>query len=318
MSIYTLQPLDFGGLKTVSLHGRGGKVTPEMFATPHTPGAPLSTFLNTLPRILAADTLREIAKKLQEAKQKNRSIIWGIGGHVIKVGLAPILLDLADKGYAHGFAMNGSATIHDYEIAVAGHSSEDVEAVLPDGSFGSAEETGRDLNDAINEANPTEGMGEAICRKITEKADPNYANSSLLHGAYSRKLPVTVHVAIGTDTPHTHPGANGASIGKTSHHDFRLLCEMVRGLDEGGVYLNVGSAVVMPEVFLKAVSVVRNLGHSLRNFTTVNFDFLQHYRPTVNVVKRPHANAGGRGYALTGHHEIMIPLLAAILVEGNE
>ena len=318
MSIYSIQPMDFHGLKTVSLHGRGGKVTPEMFGKPHTAGAPLSTFLDNLPKILAADTLREVAGKLREAKTKNRSILWGIGGHVIKVGLAPILLDLADRGYAHGFSMNGSATIHDYEIAVAGHSSEDVEAVLPDGSFGSAEETGRDLNAAIASA-PADniGMGEAICRCITEKADPRLAPASLLYGAYARKIPVTVHVAIGTDTPHTHPGADGAAIGAASHRDFRLLCEMVRGLDEGGVYLNVGSAVVMPEVFLKAVSVVRNLGHSLRNFTTVNFDFLQHYRPSVNVVKRPHANAGGKGYALTGHHEIMIPLLAAILVEAD-
>jgi hypothetical protein len=213
--------------------------------------------------------------------------------------------------------MNGSATIHDYEIAVAGHSSEDVEAVLPDGSFGSAEETGRDLNDAINNAAGTEGMGESICRKISAIANPEFAASSLLYGAYQRRIPVTVHVAVGTDTPHTHPGADGAAIGKTSHHDFRLLCQMIRGLHDGGVYLNIGSAVVMPEVFLKAVSVVRNLGYPLANFTTVNFDFLQHYRPTVNVVKRPHANAGGRGYALTGHHEIMIPLLAAILAEGD-
>jgi len=309
--------MDFSGLKTVSLHGRGGKVTPEMFGKPHSAGAPLSSFLDSLPKILAADTLREVAAKILNAKSSKRSILWGIGGHVIKVGLAPILLDLADRGFAHGFSMNGSATIHDYEIAVAGHSSEDVEAVLPDGSFGSAEETGRDLNNAINGAAADIGMGEAVCRKITELADPRFASASLLHGAYSRKIPVTVHVAIGTDTPHTHPGADGAAIGRTSHHDFRLLCEMIRGLDEGGVYLNVGSAVVMPEVFLKAVSVVRNLGYPLRNFTTVNFDFLQHYRPSVNVVKRPHANAGGRGYALTGHHEIMIPLLAAILVEGD-
>lgn len=318
MSIYTLQPMDFSGLKTVSLHGRGGKVTPEMFGRPHTPGSPLSAFLDNLPRILAAESLREVAVRILEAKAKNRSILWGIGGHVIKVGLAPILLDLADKGFAHGFSMNGSAAIHDYEIAVAGHSSEDVEAVLPDGSFGSAEETGRDLNDAVNAARDSEGMGESICRKITEKADPRYAPASLLHGAYARKLPVTIHVAVGTDTTHTHPGANGAAIGRASHHDFRLLCEMIRGLDEGGVYLNIGSAVVMPEVFLKAVSVVRNLGYPLRNFTTVNFDFFQHYRPGVNVVKRPHANAGGRGYALTGHHEIMIPLLAAILTEAGQ
>lgn len=317
MSIYSIGPMDFSGLKTVSLHGRGGKVTPVMFGKPHAAGAPLSTFLDSLPRILAADTLREVADRILEAKSRGRSILWGIGGHVIKVGLAPILLDLADKGYAHGFSMNGSATIHDYEIAVAGHSSEDVEAVLPDGSFGSAEETGRDLNDAIHSAAADEGMGEALCRKIAALADPRYAPASLLCGAYARRIPVTVHVAVGTDTPHTHPGADGAAIGRTSHHDFRLLCEMIRGLDDGGVYLNVGSAVVMPEVFLKAVSVVRNLGYPLRNFTTVNFDFLQHYRPSVNVVKRPHANAGGKGYALTGHHEIMIPLLAAILVERD-
>jgi len=319
MSIYSIQPMDFDGLKTVSLHGRGGKVTTEMFARPHTAGAPLSSFLDSLPRILAADTLRDVAARLREARQKQRAILWGIGGHVIKVGLAPVLLDLADRGYAHGFSMNGSATIHDYEIAVAGHSSEDVEAVLPDGSFGSAEETGRDINAAIAAAAAEGiGMGEGISRCIHEKADPRYAGASLLCGAYARRIPVTVHVAIGTDTPHTHPGAEGAAIGSASHRDFRLLCEMVRGLDGGGVYLNVGSAVVMPEVFLKAVSVVRNLGHSLRDFTTVNFDFLQHYRPTVNVVKRPHANAGGRGYALTGHHEIMIPLLAALLVEAGD
>lgn len=319
MSIYSIKPMEFDGLKTVSLHGRGGKVTTEMFARPHRAGAPLSAFLDSLPRILAADTLRDVAGRLREARAKRRAILWGIGGHVIKVGLAPVLLDLADRGYAHGFSMNGSATIHDYEIAVAGHSSEDVEAVLPDGSFGSAEETGRDINEAIAAAAEEGiGMGEGISRCIHEKADARYAGASLLCGAYGRRIPVTVHVAIGTDTPHTHPGADGGAIGAASHRDFRLLCEMVRGLDGGGVYLNVGSAVVMPEVFLKAVSVVRNLGHPLRDFTTVNFDFLQHYRPTVNVVKRPHANAGGRGYALTGHHEIMIPLLAALLVEAGD
>lgn len=318
MSIYNIKPMDFANLRTVSLHGRGGKVTPDLFAKPVPAGASINSFIDSLPKILAADTLRAVAEKLHAAKSKKRAILWGIGGHVIKVGLAPVLLDLADRGYLTGLSMNGSASIHDYEIAVAGHSSEDVEAVLPDGSFGSAEETGRDLNEAIRGALAADtGMGEAVCARITEKADPRFAPASLLCGAYARKIPVTVHVAIGTDTPHTHPAVDGASIGAASHRDFRLLCEMVRGLDDGGVYVNVGSAVVMPEVFLKAVSVVRNLGHSLRNFTTVNFDFIQHYRPSVNVVKRPHANAGGQGYALTGHHEIMIPLLAAMLVDKD-
>lgn len=303
-------------MRTVSLHGRGGKVTPEMFARPVAPGGTMAEFFARLPKILAAETLLEVAARMREARKKGKPVLWGIGGHVIKTGLAPVLLDLADRGYAHGFSMNGSATIHDYEIAVAGHSSEDVEAVLPDGSFGSAEETGRDLNEAIAAA-PADGigMGEAVSRCIHEKADPRFAPASLLYGLYERRIPVTVHVAVGTDTPHTHPGANGAAIGAGSHLDFRLLCEMVRGLDGGGIYLNVGSAVVMPEVFLKALSVVRNLGNPVREFTTVNFDFLQHYRPTVNVVKRPHANAGGKGFALTGHHEILIPLLAALLAE---
>ncbi|MBM3783120.1 MAG: hypothetical protein FJW30_02110 [Acidobacteria bacterium] len=317
MSIYSLKPLDFQALRTVPLHGRGGKVTPELFAKPVAKGGGLSEFFDRLPRILAADTLRAVAARILEARRKQRAILWGIGGHVIKVGLAPVLLDLADRGFLTGLAMNGSASIHDYEIAVAGHSSEDVEAVLPDGSFGSAEETGHDLNRAIRDAAGTLGMGEAVCRCISEKANPEYAGASLLYGAYQRKLPVTIHVAVGTDTPHTHPLADGAAIGEATYRDFRLFSSMVRGLDDGGVYINLGSAVIMPEVFLKAVSVVRNLGYPLRNFSTVNFDFLQHYRPSVNVVKRPHANAGGQGYALTGHHEIMIPLLAAMLVEQD-
>jgi hypothetical protein len=275
-------------------------------------------WLDRLPKILAADTLRSVAAKMREAKRLGKPILWGMGGHVIKVGLAPVLLDLADRGYAHGFSMNGSAAIHDYEIAVAGYTSEDVEAVLPDGSFGSAEETGREMNEAVRRAYADGiGMGEAICRCVSDQADGRFVGASLLAGAYARRIPVTVHVAIGTDTPHTHPRADGASIGAASHYDFRLLCEMVRGLDGGGMYINAGSAVVMPEVFLKAVSVVRNLGYPLRDFTTANFDFLQHYRPTVNVVKRPHANAGGQGFALTGHHEILIPLLAAVLVESD-
>jgi hypothetical protein len=241
-----------------------------------------------------------------------------MGGHVIKCGLAPVLLDLMRRGYATGFALNGSAAIHDFEIALAGVTSEDVEAALPDGRFGAAEETGREMNRAVTGGvSEGLGMGEALGRWLELCASPPYAASSLLLGAYRNATPVTVHVAIGTDTPHAHPAADGAAIGAATHLDFRLLCSSIAELNGGGVYLNVGSAVVLPEVFLKAVSAVRNLGHPLAEFTTVNFDFLQHYRPRVNVVERPHAASGGHGYAITGHHELMIPLLAATLIERD-
>ena len=214
--------------------------------------------------------------------------------------------------------MNGAASIHDFEIAIAGQTSEDVEAVLPDGRFGAAEETGREMNTAIVEgARDGLGMGEALGRRLQKIAKPEFAPHSIVAAAYQANVPLTVHVAMGTDTPHTHPAADGAAIGAATHQDFRLLCSLVRGLDQGGVYLNVGSAVVLPEVFLKAVSVVRNLQHPLAGFTTVNFDFLQHYRPRVNVVERPHAASSGKGYAITGHHELMIPLLAAALIEKH-
>jgi hypothetical protein len=241
-----------------------------------------------------------------------------MGGHVVKCGLADVLLDLMRREWVTGFVMNGAASIHDFEIAIAGQTSEDVEAVLPDGRFGAAEETGREMNLAIVEGDREGlGMGEALGKRLESLAKPEYAPHSLLCGAYKASMPVTVHVAVGTDTPHTHPQADGAAIGAATHRDFRLLCSLVRGLDRGGVYLNVGSAVVLPEVFLKAVSVVRNLGHPLAEFTTVNFDFLQHYRPMVNVVQRPHAKSGGRGFAITGHHELMVPLLAATLIESE-
>jgi hypothetical protein len=243
-------------------------------------------------------------------------VIWGMGGHVIKCGLAPVLIDLMRRGYATAFAMNGAAAVHDFEIAMAGATSEDVEAVLPDGRFGAAEETGRELNQAIVEGDSQDvGIGEALGRRLETLADPAHGAHSLLLAAWRRSVPVTVHVAIGCDTPHTHPEADGAAIGRATHLDFRLFCSLVAELDQGGVYINTGSAVLLPEVFLKAVSVVRNLGQPLADFTTANLDFLQHYRPRVNVVERPHAKAGGRGISLTGHHELMVPLLAAALIE---
>ncbi len=305
-------------MKTVPIAARGGKVRVEDFGAPHRKGAGFAHWLDALPRILAGDSLRGVVEALHAARAKKKAILWGLGGHVIKCGLAPVLLDLMRRGYVTAFAMNGAASIHDFEIAIAGQTSEDVEAVLPDGRFGSAEETGREMNLAIVEgARDCLGMGEALGRRLEKLANPRFAEHSLLVGAYRAGVPVTVHVGVGTDTPHTHPTADGSAIGATTHQDFRLLCAMVRDLDQGGVYLNVGSAVMLPEVFLKALSVVRNLGNPVTEFTTANFDFLQHYRPKVNVVDRPHAKAGGRGYAITGHHELMLPLLAAILVDGD-
>lgn len=318
MSKYTERPLSFEKLKTVPIDDRGGKVQVEHFAQPYRKGGGVNGLMESLPKLLAADSFRGVIEALRQAKARKRAILWGMGGHVVKCGLGDILLDLMRRGWVSGFVMNGAASIHDFEIAIAGQTSEDVEAVLPDGRFGAAEETGREMNTAIVEGfRDGIGIGEALGRRLEVLAKPAFAPHSIVAAAYRAGVPVTVHVALGTDTPHTHPAADGAAIGAGTHHDFRLLCSLVRGLDQGGVYLNVGSAVVLPEVFLKAVSVVRNLEHPLAGFTTVNFDFLQHYRPKVNVVERPHAKSGGRGFAVTGHHELMIPLLAAALIEGE-
>jgi hypothetical protein len=312
LSRYSVSPLDLSALKTISLSDRPGKVTTGDFARAYWKGA---SFIDTLPSILAGNSFRAVVQALRNAKAGGKPIIWGMGGHVIKCGLAPVLMDLMKHGYATAFSMNGSASIHDFEIAIAGTTSEDVEAVLPDGRFGSAEETGREMNEAIRLAdNHGLGMGEAISRLA---AQGSHAEFSLLAAAYQARVPVTVHVAIGTDTPHTHPAADPGAIGRTTHRDFRLFCSLVKQLDQGGVYINTGSAVIMPEVFLKALSAVRNLGFPVTSFTTVNFDFLQHYRPQANVLARPHAQSEGKGYAITGHHELTIPLLAMCLVEQD-
>jgi hypothetical protein len=316
MSRYSEKPLAFDGLKTIPIAERGGKVGVQQFARPFQKGDGITRLIDCFPGILAGEAFRGVLDALKKARTSQRAILWGMGGHVIKCGLGDVLLDLMRRGWVSAFVMNGAASIHDFEIAVAGQTSEDVEAVLPDGRFGAAEETGREMNLAISAGDRDGlGMGEALGKSLATLAKPEFARHSVLTGAYDAAVPVTVHVAIGTDTPHTHPQADGAAIGSATHRDFQLLCGLVRKLDKGGVYLNLGSAVVLPEVFLKAVSVVRNLGYPLAEFTTVNFDFVQHYRPRVNVVERPHARSGGHGYAITGHHEIMIPLLAAALVE---
>jgi hypothetical protein len=310
--------MDLTVLKTVSVFDRGGKVQVEHFAQPHQAADRVTTLLDKMPKLLAADTLRAVVGALREARAKGKPVLWGMGGHVIKCGLAPILIDLMERGFITAFVMNGSTSIHDFEIGICGATSEDVEAVLPDGSFGSAEETGRWMNEAASlAAKEGIGLGEAYGRKLDEVGKPGLREQSVLYAAWKRGVPVTVHLAMGTDTPHTHPAADGAALGAGTLHDFRLLCGVVSEMSHGGVYVNCGSAVVLPEVFLKVVSSVRNLGVKLEHFTTVNFDFLQHYRPKMNVVERPHAKAGGKGYALTGHHEIMVPLLAALLVDGD-
>ena len=319
MSIYRQEPIDLSRVETYPLSSRPSKVTVRDFAKPLSDDEArnAAAMLDSLPRILAADTLRSIADAIVEAKSKNRAIIWGVGGHVIKTGLAPVLIDLARRGFVSAIAMNGSGVIHDFEIAVAGWTSEDVDAALGSGAFGMAEETGRLINEAISGAAAEDcGVGELIGHSLVEM-NPQYADYSILHAAYLLKIPVTVHVTIGTDIIHIHPHADGAAIGAATYRDFLLFASLVKELDGGGVYLNVGSAVTLPEVFLKAVTVVRNLGHSLQDFTTANFDFIQHYRPMTNVVRRPVAGGAGRGHSVTGHHELMIPLLAASIVSRS-
>jgi deoxyhypusine synthase len=313
MSRYKVKPLDLSGIATYPLESRPSKVTADDLAAPVNPDSSLKEFLKGLPNILAGRELRELARLIREARRRGRAIIVGLGGHVIKTGLAPILIDLMQRGYISAFAMNGSAMIHDFEMALVGATSEDVDATLGSGSFGMAEETGRIINNAVVVgAAERLGIGEAIGRELHLLQPPHTARS-LLYAAYDARVPVTVHVAVGTDIVHIHPNADGAAIGQTTFDDFRLLCSIVRELDGGGVYLNLGSAVVLPEVFLKTVTVVRNLGFRLEQFATANFDFIQQYRPLTNVVRRPVAGSG-RGFSFTGHHELMIPLLAASIL----
>jgi hypothetical protein len=315
MSRYKQEPIDLSRISTYPLASRPSKVTAEDFARPLSPDSSLKDFLEGLPRILAANDLREVARLVRDARACGRACIAGIGGHVIKTGLGPVLIDLMKRGFITALAMNGSAMIHDFEVAFVGATSEDVDATLGTGSFGMAEETGRIINEAVKAGAADHiGMGEAIGREL-HRIGPGHSDKSVLSAAYEARVPVTVHVAIGTDIVHIHPAADGAATGRTTHQDFRLLCSVVRELDAGGVYLNLGSAVILPEVFLKTVTVVRNLGFRLENFFTANFDFIQHYRPVTNVVRRPVAGTG-RGFSITGHHEIMIPLLAALIIAG--
>ncbi len=299
-------------IRDYPLSSRHSKVGVAQFSRPLR-GNAFSDFLETVPRILAGEDLRELARRVRLARDSGKTLIWGFGGHVVKVGLAPLLIDLMSRGFVTALATNGSGLIHDFEIAFCGNTSEDVDAELKSGAFGMARETGEFLNRAIRDGADAElGIGEAVGQAL-QRIPLRHPEHSLLVQAWRRDTPMTVHVAIGTDIIHNHPCASGEAIGKGTQIDFQIFTEQVAGLHDGGVYLNLGSAVLLPEIFLKAVSLVRNTGRDLSDFTTANLDFIQHYRPTQNVVRRPVAGAG-RGFALTGHHEIMVPLLAAMLI----
>ncbi len=306
-------PLDFSELNTYSVHDRFSKVTIDNFAKPLRAGASLRDFVSSLPDQLLGVDFPELVERLVTSNMEERPIIIGMGAHVIKVGLNPILIDLMERGIVTGIALNGAGIVHDTEIAMVGRTSEDVGAVLGSGEFGAAKETGEVVNEAIIQgAEKGMGLGEALGEYLLGQNFP-HNDVSLIASAKRLGVPLTVHVAVGTDIVHIHPTADGAAIGATTHQDFKLFCSMVGDL-EGGAYLNFGSAVLLPEIFLKALTVVRNLGHTVNNFTTANFDFIRHYRTMTNVVNRP-TMSGGKGYNIIGHHELMIPLLAASLIE---
>ena len=306
-------PIDLSGLKTYHLADRKSKVSAEEFAKTWQKGASYRTFLDNLPDILAGRQLKNVISAIATAYRNNQTILFGMGAHVIKVGLNPIVVDLMERRIITGVAMNGAGIIHDVELAMVGRTSEDVDTALNDGSFGMARETCTFLNEAITSARRlSAGLGEAVGRNILEKRLPLMEQSILAAGA-RLGIPVTVHVAVGTDILHMHPGYDPQAAGAATHHDFRLFASLVAALDKG-VYLNVGSAVILPEIFLKATTLVRNLGYKLKDFTTINLDFIKHYRPLTNVINRPTAK-GGRGINLVGHHEILLPLIAAGIIE---
>ncbi|MEW5908933.1 MAG: hypothetical protein AB1659_03945 [Thermodesulfobacteriota bacterium] len=292
------------------------KVSIKEFSRPWTRGATLKDFLERLPEILAGEEIREVISAVARAYLKNKIVLFGMGAHVIKVGLSPLVVDLMERGVVSAVAMNGAGIIHDAEIAMAGKTSEDVGSNLGKGRFGMSRETVDFLNKAIRKAERrTCGLGQAVGEAIIENKLP-FQQFSILAAGVRLKIPVTVHVAFGTDILHIHPGFDPRSTGKATHLDFRLFASVVAAL-EAGVYFNVGSAVILPEVFLKALTLVRNLGHTVRSFTTVNMDFMKHYRPLTNVVTRPTVD-GGKGYSLIGHHELMLPLIAAGVIEAIE
>ena len=309
----TRTPVDLSSVTTYPLKERINKVSVHDFATLPESETDISAFLASFPKILKGSDFLALVDDIVTAYQNKKPVIVMMGGHVIKCGLSPLLIALAKRGVITGFAFNGASSIHDFEIALIGETSEDVSAYLQTGQFGMWEETGRLMNTAIQHtADIGIGMGEALGKQLVEMNAP-YNRYSLLATGVQYNVPITVHVAIGTDIIHQHPAANGAAIGAASFTDFRLLTALVKELEGGGVVLNLGSAVILPEVFLKALTIARNLGNTVSHFTTANFDMNQQYRPIENVVKRP-TEMGGRGYTFTGHHELMIPLLVQAIL----
>ena len=313
--LFSYDEFDLSTVRTYPLESRPSKARAADFARPVDAGSTVATFLAGLPNILAAADFKAVVRAVVDAKRSGGGNLWGVGAHVIKTGLGPVMIDLMERGFVSAIATNGAAVIHDFELALVGATSEDVEASLGSGRFGMADETGRLLNRAINDGVAGGlGIGQAVARFL-DREHPPHARSSVLAAASRLGVPVTVHVAIGTDIIHMHPDASGAALGEGSLRDFRFFVSNVARLD-AGVYLNCGSAVVLPEVFLKAIALARNRGVAFDSLTTVNLDFVRMYRPLTNVVARP-TSASGRGYSLLGHHEIMIPLLAAALIEAD-
>lgn len=309
-------PADLRGVRTYPIATRKNKVSIADLGRPVDPTAPVGAFLDALPRLLGAETLRALALEIARARKGGRTVGWAIGAHVIKVGLAPVLIRMMEEGGLTALALNGAGAIHDWELAATGATSEEVAEVLASGRFGMAEETGRALNEAAREAaDRGDGLGETLGRRIVEEARP-HRSVSVLARAWELGIPCTVHVAIGSDIVHQHPSADGAAIGAATFTDFRRLVTVVAGL-AGGVWVNCGSAVQLPETFLKALSVAANLGHDVSDFATANLDMLRHYRTDENVLRRP-TSGRGRAYALTGHHEIHVPLLAAAVALAAE
>ena len=309
-----LPHIDRSKIRTLPARRRASKVRRSEEAVPHQPGGSLADFLEGLPPILGAADLRAAIAATARARRNGKTILWGFGAHLIKVGLAPIVVDLMERGFVGGLMMNGAGCVHDLELAMMGRTSEDVGPALDDGSFGMARETSELLNGAIC-AGDAEGlgMGAAVGREILQGRFP-HKDRSILASAARLGIPVTIHAAIGTDIHHMHPSADGAALGATSYRDFETLTSLVATL-QGGVLFNIGSAVILPEVFLKALALARNLGYRVEKLTTVNLDFIRQYRPAVNVVERP-TRLGGRGISLVGHHEVLVPLLAAGLIEA--
>ncbi len=308
-----IKPISLKGVRTGSLDDRESKVSLALAGKAWEKGQTLGEFLQRLPSILGAADLQEVVWRICRARGQNRPVLLGMGAHPIKVGLGPIIIDLMERGIFSGVAMNGAGIIHDAEMALVGRTSEDVDAALAEGAFGMSRETADFLNTAVAKGRKEDiGLGAAVGQALL-RADVPHVKQSILVAGVRFGVPVTVHVAMGTDIIHIHPSVDPAATGTATHLDFRIFAGLVASL-EGGVYLNLGSAVLMPEIFLKALTLVRNLGHQVQEFTTVNMDFHRHYRPRVNVVERP-TQAGGKGFELIGHHEIMLPLLAAAVIE---